>query len=673
MSKRLVSQVSFSYGEVDAVNFNRTELGEYLQAARSLKNMTIGLTQLTRKRAGTTQVFNITNYANTAIKMFKLQDKDNNFYVIFMVPMAAHVFKLGNNTLTFVSSLTVPYEADYIQSLQSASAIESLFTVSEKYAPSRVYIKSYSPTPTFAFENLNFSVKPSFDFRKINYGDFDVDYTVAGSTLTFKFTQLSADPGFDSSWVGGVIIGDGNSVDEPIGYAIIESVTIWSGNPSDVTFHCNIRVAFKSSGFETKGQYYSVRQPVFSDALGYPNSVLFYQRRLWFGGTPSLPDCIMGSETDKPVGFDVGVGNPTDAIVDIIGDAEAGKLIGLNGGKQLEIFAENGEYVAPQDAQEALTPDNFEIRKESSKGSSGNCRPITYGNNTYFIGKGGSAIYLYEYEGLGQDYNTENVSYQAEHLVKNPIERALQRSQENDQDNLVYYLNPDNTISAFVFTDSTGNHALSPIEFQDDVEIKDILEIDNTIYLLKFYNKTNQYYFEKFDNAIRMDSAFTTTLPAADPTTNLSTITGLDNFNGYDLTVWFNNQNLGTYTVANGQIQVLNKANQTGTCTLGMLYENTCEPMYAYAGVEGTDAYKNVTRVFVEYANSLDFSINDQFIPLQSYDDIQNQKPLTPQSDVAIISASDGFARKKSISVTQLSPFDLVILAIRYQLTGGLL
>ena len=172
MSKRLVSQVSFSYGEVDAVNFNRTELGEYLQAARSLKNMTIGLTQLTRKRAGTTQVFNITNYANTAIKMFKLQDKDNNFYVIFMVPMAAHVFKLGNNTLTFVSSLTVPYEADYIQSLQSASAIESLFTVSEKYAPSRVYIKSYSPTPTFAFENLNFSVKPSFDFRKINYGDF---------------------------------------------------------------------------------------------------------------------------------------------------------------------------------------------------------------------------------------------------------------------------------------------------------------------------------------------------------------------------------------------------------------------------------------------------------------------------------------------------------------------
>lgn len=49
----LIRQTMFSSGEVDAINYHRTDFRDYLTAAQSLLNVEVGTTGLAKKRKGT--------------------------------------------------------------------------------------------------------------------------------------------------------------------------------------------------------------------------------------------------------------------------------------------------------------------------------------------------------------------------------------------------------------------------------------------------------------------------------------------------------------------------------------------------------------------------------------------------------------------------------------------
>jgi hypothetical protein len=686
---KIIRQTMFKTGEVDQTTWKRTDVEEYITAAQSLLNCEVGTTGLVKKRKGTKKELNATGYAQAGSRMYEFVDKNQNYFLLISANGAFHVFDAPTNRsqvitgrgtnvvtgrgknvvvraneFTFIQTITTPYMTSDLDEIDYTEDSDSLVISHPRFAPARIYISSYAPL-TFTFQYLDIYPLPSYDFQTINYNAFTVSLSVAGSVLTYAITNPAGATGFTTAWIGGSIIGGGATDVDPIGYAIITNV-VNVGNTT--TFTATVQIPFKTVGFATQGSQYSIRQPSWSTALGWPAKVLFYQNRLWFARTSTLPETVFGSKVNAPINFDVGTGKDTDAIVYTLGVTNSGAINWLNGGKQLEILCQNIEFACPQDQNSALTPGTFTVKQQSSYGSSGRLKPISYINDSYFSAKTGKAFINYHFNGVGLTYSSTNISAASAHLVKNPSNRALLRGSDNSQDNFVYFLNPDDdTITAFQFASEYKLAALTPIVFEDDIDLIDITTVDNTVYILKYYDLTDQFIVESFTEAfpstfVKIDSA-----EEADMQTS-GLITGLDRFNGYVVQVIYQNQDFGEYTVSSGQIIVNNPDEIADTVIVGQLFDVDIETMYVFAGQAASPLMKNISRIYVDYYQSLDFEINGNLVPYQNFADIQAGLPLQPQTDTAIISPVNGWSRFETISITQSSPFDLQILAIAYQI-----
>ncbi len=692
MTDKLIRQTMFRTGEVDQVTWKRTDVEEYLTAAQSLLNCEVGTTGLVKKRKGTVKALDATACAVPQSRMFEFVDKFENYYLIIAsdyefcvydaptntrhivtargIPRQHVVTKRGThvvaeaNDFLHVQNIVTPYGSSDLDELDYTEDNDSVVFTHPRFPPARIYVSDYASI-TFSYEELNIYPLPAYDFSRFNYNNYNVSLSVVGSVLTFVMVNPDGNSAFTDAWVGGQILGGGTTDIDPIGYALITAV---STSTTTTTFTATVQIPFQTVGYSTKGSQYSVKQPAWSVSLGYPAKVLYYQNRLWLANTGSLPETVFGSKINAPINFDVGTGKDSDAIVYTVGVTGSGSINWMNGGKQLEIFCKNIEFACPQDQNAALTPSTFSVKQQSAFGSSTILKPVTYINDSYFSAKTGKALVNYRFNGVGLAYTSTNISMASQHLVKNPRNRALLRGSDTSQDNFIYLLNPDdNTISAFQFASEYKLAALTPIVFQDEVDLIDIVTVDNVVYILKFYNLTNKFIVEAFTDDVpstfvKIDSVQNATMQTT------GVVTGLERFNGYTVEVIYQNQDFGEYLVSGGSITVNNPDENSGTVSVGLLYDVDIRTMYLFAGSAASPLMKNISRIYVDYYQSLDFEINGTLVPYQNFLDIQAGLPLEPQTDTAIISPVNGYSRYETISITQSSPFDLQILAIAYQI-----
>ena len=672
MEEKMIRQTKFTTGEVDFSTWKRTEAEEYLSSAQSLLNCEVGTIGLLKKRKGSTSMLNITGNPIPQTHLYEFIDQYNNYYIVVSSNLRFDIYQKVGTVVTFVQSLTsadnVPYLTADLNDIDYTQDNDSLVLASPKYPPARIYITAYNTPapPTFAYQALQIFPKPSYDFGNINYNAYPVTYTIIGSGLTFVIT---GSPPFTGAWTGGIIIGAGASDTAPIGYAIINSLSV-VGNVT--TFFCTMIIPFEVDPGNTTGYQYAIKQPAWSAILGYPACVLYFQNRLWFGNTLQLNNTVFGSRINAPINFDVGTGADTDAIVYTIGQTGAGSILWMNGGKQLEIFCTNNEFACPQNENAALTPSTFSIRQQSSYGALVGFKPITYINDSYYVTRSGNAIINFRFNGIGLTYISSNVSAASSHLVKSPINRALLRGSDTTQDNFIYFLNPDNTLTAFQFASEYKLAALTPAEFQPDTSLIDIVTIDNTVVILKFYSLTGQYILEQLDNNTRMDGTVTTTMAST------GVITGLDEYNGYEVQVVYEGQDYGQYPVVSGTITVFNPHGYSGTVTVGFLYPVVINTMYPFSSAVESPFFKHVTRIYVDYDNAINFSINGELVPYQNFAAIQAGESIFPRSGTAIIDPYSGWNRfdndgEPIIQITQNAPFDLRILGIGYQIESAVI
>lgn len=657
MATELIRQAMFSSGEVDAIHYHRTDFKDYLTAAQSLLNVEIGTTGLAKKRKGTKFLYQINNHDINS-KLYGFQDKNNDFYILISLDKKFDIYKINKDkTISYYKTLTTPYPSADLNDIDYTLDNDSLILVHNHYPPARITIKDYTNI-VFIYEVLNLYPLPAYDFG-------DVEYSKARISIKTKDQQVTATiygVQFDKTWIGGELIGAGTSEFSPIGYGIITNVEYEDGN---TIFTANEIVTFKEG--DTTGTRFSIRKPAFSVDLGYPSRVLYYQNRLWLANTATLPNTIFGSKINAPVNFDVGVGQDTDAIIYTLGQSDSGGILWMNGGKQLEIYTANYEFVAPQEQNVGLTPSTFSVRQQSAYGVSSRLKPISYLNDSYYLNKTGNAIINFRFQGIGQSYLASNISQASSHLVKNPNKAVLLRGTDTSQDNFIYFLNPDHTLTAFQFAHEVNLAALTPLLSHEQNEIQDIVPIDNIIYLLKNYKNSQQIILERMDETVKIDGYETKQLPEN------GIIEDLNRFEGISVQIIFDNQDYGLYLVKEGKIQVNNPEKKSGPCFVGLLYPVEIRPMYFFSGPAHADLMKQTTKIYVEYFQSLNFYINEQLVNYQVFTDIQQNKNLSPQSGTAIITPVLSWNRDKTFVIKQNAPFDLNITAIAYQVTAAMI
>ncbi len=657
MATELIRQAMFTSDEVDAINYHRTDFQDYLTAAQSLLNVEVGTTGLAKKRKGTKFLLQ-TEQNDVNSRLYSFQDKNNQFYILISLDKQFDIYLIqSNNNIIFWQRVKTPYLSAELAAIDYTLDNDSLILVHPAYPPARITIKDYDKKQ-FIYEVLNLYPLPAYDFGDVIHNKGDASIRGDAHTVTLTLTQA---PGFTNDWIGGQIIGGGTSDVSPLGYAIITQVSYQSDK---VTLTGRVQIPFLINGISTSATQYSIRKPAFSENMGYPSKVIFFQNRLWFANTKTLNNTIFASKINQPVNFDVGIGQDTDAIIYTLGQSDAGGIVWMNGGKQLEIYTANYEFVAPQEQNTGLTPGTFSIRQQSAYGVSDKLKPVSYLNDSYYVNKTGNAIINFRFQGLGQSYLASNISQASSHLIKNPIKAVLLRGTSQTQDNFIYFLNPDHSITAFQFAHEVNLAALTPLSAQTQVQIQDMVAINNIIYLLKTYKNSQQTVLERMDENIKIDGYEIKNLPET------GLISGLDRFEDLSVQVIFDNQDYGLYLVKEGKIQVNNPEQKSGLCFVGLLYPVEIRPMYFYAGPSHANLMKQTTKVYVEYFESLNFQINDKLVNYQIFSDIQQAKGLLPSSGTAMVTPVLGWNRDKTFTITQNSPFDLQITAIAYQVTA---
>lgn len=182
-------------------------------------------------------------------------------------------------------------------------------------------------------------------------------------------------------------------------------------------------------------KYINNFESVWGENRGYPNSCLFYQERLWFGGSKSRPLTLWSSRVNQFNDFK-NIGNyDADAINVDLSSRENNEIVNLYGNRGLQIFTGGAEFIA---SEGSLTPNKIFITQTSSVGSNKNIEPFDIAGITIFIDRKGMNLnsFIYNYEQA--TYNSNALTLLNNQVIDNPISLAIDYNSNFENGNFVY-------------------------------------------------------------------------------------------------------------------------------------------------------------------------------------------------------------------------------------------
>ena len=168
-------------------------------------------------------------------------------------------------------------------------------------------------------------------------------------------------------------------------------------------------------------------EQAWSAKRGYPAAVEFHENRLCFGGTIAEPDNIWMSQLGEFFNFDVGDAADTDAISMVAATGDVNEIRYLVSNRDLQVFTASNELYIPTYLNQAITPTNAQIRKQTPYGVE-HVEPMSIDGATIFVQNNGRIIREYIYTDTEEAYTATSVSTIASHLIDAPKYLAVVHS-----------------------------------------------------------------------------------------------------------------------------------------------------------------------------------------------------------------------------------------------------
>ena len=160
-------------------------------------------------------------------------------------------------------------------------------------------------------------------------------------------------------------------------------------------------------------------EQAFSAVRGYPAAVCFHENRLVFGGTLAQPDTIWMSQIGKYFNFDVGDAEDTDSFDLTAATGQVNEIRYMISNRDLQVFTGSGELYIPTYLNQAITPTNAQIRKQTPFGTEF-VLPASIDGATVFVQHDGHTVREYLYTESEDAYTASAVSTLSGHLIQHP-------------------------------------------------------------------------------------------------------------------------------------------------------------------------------------------------------------------------------------------------------------
>jgi len=327
---------------------------------------------------------------------------------------------------------------------------------------------------------------------------------------------------------------------------------------------------------------------VWSDRRGWPTAVGFVEGRLgWAGG-----DSILLSVTDSFYSFDDTVIGDSGTIDRSIGSGPVDTINWILALQRLILGAEGAEFSCKSSSfDEPLTPTDFTVKPASGQGSS-NVEAIKIDKTGIFVQRGGTRVFEI---GLEQDgeYGSTDLTILAPNVTSAQVVRMAAQRQP---DTRIHCVLNDGTVAVLIF--DRAENLTCWIEVTTNGSVEDVVVLpgddgdgeDKVYYAVnRTINGSTVRYLEKW--ALESACQGGSLNKQADSFyeysgSSTTTITGLSHLEGESVVAWGNGKDLGTYTVASGQITL---SESVTSCIVGLTYTADYKSSkLAYASGMGT-------------------------------------------------------------------------------------
>lgn len=405
-------------------------------------------------------------------------------------------------------------------------------------------------------------------------GDDQTPFTITASSIN----GINNDTGFQSSDVGRTLQVTGS-----------DGLKRWCKITS-VTSTTVVNVRMYGRTLPDTDSFSRWRLSQWSDELGWPQQVAFFEDRLTFAASNSYPRTLWATQVGD---YDnMGVTSPAE-------DTDALNMT-MNGGQlnQIQWIAEGFDLlvgttgatrtIRSEDGNSAITNENKRQRRETQEKCAA-IEPVFIGETAFFVEAARKSIHEFFYDFNVNGYRTPELSILSNHLLKAKINAM---SWQASPEGLLYALTDDGKMAVTALEKAQQVAGMTPFVIAggsaDDFAVVESIEtistetVDRTWMIVRrtidgSTVRYMEYFSEWSDGDAVEDGVFADSALVYDGAAT-ATVTGLDHVEGELVGVLADGIDIGDLTVVSGAITLPN-GTTASKITVGLRYPSSAETL----------------------------------------------------------------------------------------------
>ncbi len=676
MSRVTQYQSNFTVGEIDPLLVGRIDIQQYASGLSKAQNVVVLPQGGFERRPGLRFMLDITShlggsfttldgirlvpfeFSTTQAFMLAFVKYDTTNTRVFFFANGIQITNINGSGNDYLVCALGDIDLDRMYFTQSA---DTLILVHEDMSPKSIVRGANNSTWTFSTISLT-SPKVAFSLSTSNPSATitpdAIDGTVEVTASTSVFTSSHVDQYIN------VLNGFGRArIIEQVSGTVVKVMTELPFFKADQ--------AIASGAWELETGY----EDAWSATRGYPRTCSFHEGRLYFGGSKTLPNTLFGSKVADFFNFKSAEALDDDAILVNMNTDSVNAITAMRSGRDLQIFTKDAEFFVPQADLDPITPSNIVIKNATRRGSKEGLKPVMAEGGTLFIQREGKALREFLFSDVDLNYQANNISLLASHLLKTPRSMALRVATSTDDGDLLLIPNDDDGSMA-VFSILRSQNVVAPAEFVTDGSFLDVAVDGSDIYTVvkRTIGGSTKYYIEIFDDQRTTDSNIQYFSGASSPDQSLPTNTtcsSLSHLEGKTVNVVRDDFVLTDKTVSSGAITI--DAVPTSYVEVGLAYNVEVVTLPAEPKLSSGVVVSRKRRI-LEATTLVDrtqnLAVNGFELPFRSLPYTLGSAPTTFTGRKRLAPLL-GYSDTAQITFTQTQPLFATVLAVEYKLSTG--
>ena len=443
MSRVIDIQNSFTSGELDPKLIARDDVKAYDAGLTTALNVVVLPQGGVKRRPGLKYITELGGSPENGIRLVSFEFSTDDAYLLAFTNLRMYVIKNGVLQTNIAGSgndyLTTTITSAQLSEMCWVQSADTLIVTQEDMVPKKI---TRTSDTAWTITDVTFTFNPQHAFT------LTIENTSAAGTLTPSGTEGKIDLTTQHAyWSASDDVGSYVNVigANQFGRARIVAVESTTKAQALVEIPFFNTDALANADWEHETGY----EDTFSSTRGYPRTATFHQGRLFFGGSKSRPSTIFASRVNAFFDFNPGEGLDDDGFVATLDTNQLNTITDILSANYLQIFTTGGEFFAPQDFSDPLTPSNFIAKLQSSHGSKESIRVQNISGSTIYIQRQGKALNEYIYDRGGDGYLTSQISLLSSHLLNTPIDMSIRKATSTDEGDRLLVVNNDGTCAVY--------------------------------------------------------------------------------------------------------------------------------------------------------------------------------------------------------------------------------